>query len=178
MSPHGALRRCALETLPRPTSRYVRCTRTAVIARVAFGAHGRLLMAEPGSPASSMWSLIEASTKPPSPSSPGGSTTHAVPSTPTDARSGRHLVLRPFRLESQSSRRRPSSRRLRAQRRPAGLRTRYSVLGMTSRRCCRAHRAENGHRLSLADADWPTASDGERPLGGRGSVAVTGQEPT
>jgi hypothetical protein len=31
-----------------------------------------------------------------------------------------------------------------------------------------------GHQLSLVDADWPTASAGEQPFGGRGSVAVTG----
>jgi len=33
---------------------------------------------------------------------------------------------------------------------------------------------ESGHQLSLADAGWPTASDGEQPFGWRGAVAVTG----
>jgi hypothetical protein len=31
-----------------------------------------------------------------------------------------------------------------------------------------------GHGLSLTDADPPTASDGHRPFGPRGGVAVTG----
>jgi hypothetical protein len=36
----------------------------------------------------------------------------------------------------------------------------------------------NGHQLPLADANRPTASDGEPPFGGRGSAAVTGQFQT
>jgi hypothetical protein len=39
----------------------------------------------------------------------------------------------------------------------------------------RGRAAAVGHQLPLADADSASASDGDRPFGRRGGVAVTGQ---
>ena len=44
--------------------------------------------------------------------------------------------------------------------------------------CGERLRQKSGHQLPLAALARMTASDGEQPLGGRGSVAVTGQKRT